>query len=848
MENASSSIADGPDDAFVSPATVAPTPASPVSLSAVLQPAINVALWANHVPVLSELTLVNDGEESLGDVEIEVESVPPAILPRTWRLAQVGPGQMRALDNLDLGLDGPWLSGLTEGVRGAVIFTARSGERVLAQTKRDIRFLAHNEWGGNSAIPDLLAAFVEPNDPAVATVLRKASDLLRQQGKPDSLEGYQATSRQRLWEQAAAVWSAVCSLDIRYVNPPPSFEQEGQRIRPPRQVLEERLGTCLDLAVFFAACLEHVGFRPLIVLTKGHAFAGVWLSKHDFGASVADDAPSLRTRLALNDLLLFETTLCCQAPAPGFKRACAAGAEHLTAGRDGEFEGVIDVHRARQRRILPLGAPSGGYARGPAQGLGAEGQAPSAGPPPIEEAPPLRDDAEEPEPEVAPATAADRLARWRKRLLDLSGRNRLLNLRLGGKQALSIDCHDPAKLEDMLAEMRGASRLAPMRFRPWPDLMSGSDPRNARLHRDRLNEEANRAFARDALAKRELLVALEEEKLQAALTEVYRTARAAQQEGGSNTLNLTIGALLWKPRGKDKPYRAPLILIPAVLDRPSVRSGFQLRAHDDETRLNATLLEMLKQEYGIRLPELEAAVPEDGSGLDVKAILDAFRRKVREIPGWEVTEDVALTNLSFTKYLMWKDLADRADALRESEVAKRLMDGPSKDDGKEPAAVPSVGGGHQDHAGAALDDEPGLAELACPMEADSSQLRAIAAAARGESFVLIGPPGTGKSQTITNIIANSLAQGRSVLFVAEKRAALEVVQRRLRQVGLGDFCLDLFSAKASKAAVLEQLNRAQQAREAFDHGEWTSAGQEAAALRSELNGYVRELHRRDRNG
>ncbi|MHB0709359.1 DUF3320 domain-containing protein [Roseomonas mucosa] len=642
------------------------------------------------------------------------------------------------------------------------------------------------------------------------------------------------------------MWSAVCSLDIRYVNPPPSFEVEGQRVRPPRQIMEERLGTCLDLTVLFAACLEHAGFRPLIVLTRGHAFAGVWLSKHDFGASVADDAPSLRTRLALNDVLLFETTLCAQAPAPGFKRACAAGAEKVAAGRDEEFEGVIDVHRARQRRIRPLGAPSGGYSRG---GTGTVGEdAPiEVGPPPIEDAPPLRDD-DEPEPEPPPATAADRLARWRKRLLDLSGRNRLLNLRLGGRQALAIDCHDPARLEDMLADMRGSAKPPPIRFRPWPDLMAGGDPRSARLHRDRLNEEANHAYARDALAKRELLVALEGEKLQANLTEVFRTARASQQEGGSNTLYLTIGALLWKPKGKEKPYRAPLILVPVVLERPSVKSGFQLRAHDDETRINATLLEMLKQEYGVRMPELEVA-PEDGSGLDVPAILGAFRRKVREIPGWEVTDEVALTNLSFTKYLMWKDLADRADALRESEVARRLMDGPSDGSpGPDDAVTGSSPTNATDNAGATLDDDPGLLGLACPMEADSSQLRAVATAARGESYVLIGPPGTGKSQTITNIIANALAQGRSVLFVAEKRAALEVVQRRLRQVGLDDFCLDLFSSKASKMAVLEQLNRAQQAREAFDHAAWASAGHEVADLRLELNGYVRELHRKGRNG
>jgi hypothetical protein len=141
-----------------------------------------------------------------------------------------------------------------------------------------------------------------------------------------------------------------------------------------------------------------------------------------------------------------------------------------------------------------------------------------------------------------------------------------------------------------------------------------------------------------------------------------------------------------------------------------------------------------------------------------------------------------------------------------------------------------------------------VADLVCPLEADSSQLQAVAAARAGKSFVLIGPPGTGKSQTIANIIADTLSQGRTVLFVAQKRAALEVVQRRLRHIGLGDFCLDLFSAKTSKALVLEQMNRAQQSHEDFDRAEWDTASADTAGLRFELNHYVRELHKRGRNG
>ena len=835
---------DGPLHPFPAQEGGAETPSGPTdqvvppraALRATLQPVLNAALWQNSVPILSELSVTNLDLDPFGEVTIELTSEPAVLRPRTWRMQQLRPGQIRTITDLDVALDGPFLSQLTEATRGLITLTARSGEDVLAELTQDVRILAPNEWGGCSSIPDILAAFVQPNDPAVSRIVREASNLLRAGNKPDGMEGYQG-NKARVWEQAQAIWGAVCRLDVRYVNPPPSFVVGGQRIRSPRQVVEERLATCLDTAVLFASCLEFVGLHAIIVLQSEHAFAGLWLSKGDFGGSTVDDVPGLRTRLKLDDLVLIETTLATQNRKPSFRRALEAGADHITPHKDGLFEALIDINRARQRRILPLAASTGGYAFQP---VATEDD---ASPPVMEDPPSLREEITVGD-DLAPATAQDRLARWRKRLLDLSGRNRLLNLQDTGKRALFIDCPDPAGLEDMLAGMRGQTKAAALRFRPWPDLMDGRDPRSGALHRNRLYEDANRAFARDAFAKRELLVGREDTALQAALTEIYRKSRADQQEGGSNTLFLTIGSLLWRQQEKEKPFRAPLILVPVILERPSVRSGYVMRAHDDETRLNATLLELLREQFAIRFPALEAEKPpEDESGFDVLRILDIFRAKVREIPGWEVRDDVALTTLSFTKYLMWKDLADRADALRENETARRLMDGPQQDaPDREQDEVRTT-----DHGGQ-LDDTLAAADLICPLEADSSQLQAIARAASGKSFVLIGPPGTGKSQTIANIIANTLAQGRTVLFVAEKRAALEVVQRRLRQVGLDDFALDLFSSKANKAAVLKQLERAQSARDTMDPAAFQRAKDDLATLRKELNGYVQELHRRGRNG
>ncbi len=399
-------------------------------LTARFQPSLNAALWQNHVPVLSELAVANVGEDTLGDIEIELSSQPPVLRTRTWRVTGLAPGQIRTFDDLDILIDGPFLTGLSEAIRGTVSLVARSGGEIVGKFTQDIRILAFNEWAGTTGIPDILAAFVQPNDPTVARIIHAASDLLRSSGKQDSFEGYQGSSKTRVWEQAQAIWNAICGMDLRYINPPPSFVDGGQRIRTAGQIGTERLATCLDLAVLFCSCLEATGLRPLIVLQREHAFAGVWLSKGDFGTSTVDDAPGLRTRLKLDDLKLFETTATTHPRKPSFQQATLAGAAHVEPEKDAEFEGLIDIHRARQRRILPLASAATGYAFQAGAADDAELVLPA-----IEDAPLLRDDmpmAEEP----VPTTADDRLARWRKRLLDLSSRNRLLNLPASGRQVL----------------------------------------------------------------------------------------------------------------------------------------------------------------------------------------------------------------------------------------------------------------------------------------------------------------------------------------------------------------------------------------------------------------------------
>ncbi|MGB3128084.1 MAG: DUF3320 domain-containing protein, partial [Pseudomonas sp.] len=221
-------------------------------------------------------------------------------------------------------------------------------------------------------------------------------------------------------------------------------------------------------------------------------------------------------------------------------------------------------------------------------------------------------------------------------------------------------------------------------------------------------------------------------------------------------------------------------------------------------------------------------------------IWNIVRRAVRDVPGFEVTTELVLGTFSFAKYLMWQDLAARSDQLLKSSMVKHLLERSLGGDG-----YATTGEFPEPQE---LDRKINPANLFTPLPADSSQLAAVVASSSGCDFVLDGPPGTGKSQTIANMIAHNLALGRRVLFVAEKMAALDVVYRRLEEKGLGEFCLELHSSKTSKVEVLKQLERAWDVRDALSADEWAAETAKLQKLRNRLNQIVELLHRRSPNG
>ena len=792
-----------------------------------ISPSFTYASYQNAIPVIRSISINNETDRQFEKVRLELTSSPSFLRPKSWVLDRLVPGDRLPLSDRKVDLDAGYLAGLNEAERGEITLRLTSAGEVLDEQRIPVRLLARDEWGGVDDMAQLLPAFVMPNDPGVPPILRAAAERLVAHGHPGGLDGYQSQNPQRAFMLTAAIYSAVAGMALHYAEPPASFESRGQKVRRPGTIAEERLATCLDTSLLFAAALEAAGLHPVILMFDGHAATGVWLGKRTFPNAIETDPMEVRKALASRELIVFETTGVTHRPAMTLEAAQRVIAPRLGEEDARAFVAAIDIRRSRSGGITPLASHE------PARRNVQEEDAVQAVELPLPAMPTFRELPSE-ETEQKPTTAAGRIDRWQKKLLDLTLRNRLLNFP-DSKKTIPFLCTDVGHLEDRLAAGVAVRIISLTEQNPLGE-------RDPALYRDVHGKDIQRNFAAEALARDELPSLLDGRQLEARLIDLHRQVRNDFAEGGANTLFLAVGFLRWKKKPEDeRSYRAPLLLVPVKLERRSASSRFAIRFHEDEPRFNATLLQFLERDFELKLPQFGGELPLDESGIDVPRVLAMMRQAVRDVPGMEVLDETALSTFSFAKFLMWKDLVERTDALRENRVVRHLIDTPEQ-------AFRSSEGEAPFPDERELDRSRSPSDIVCLLPADSSQISASLAAAEGRDFVIVGPPGTGKSQTIANMIANCLAAGKTVLFVAEKTAALDVVYRRLREHGLGPYCIELHSSKTDRRHFLGQLKNAWEHGREADLGEWVAINERLRMRRDELNAYVEALHKRHANG
>ena len=291
------------------------------------------------------------------------------------------------------------------------------------------------------------------------TVLNRAAELLREHTGRSAFDGYQDKNRKRAWEQVAAIYKAVGELGIRYIVAPASFENTGQKVRSPADILSQRFGNCLDLSLLFSACCEQVGLHPLVLMHESHAYAGCWLEERTLAEPSSDDLQHIR-KLATDELITaFECTVVASETPGTLKDAELMARPHFEPRPSvlrWMFAGPAWPEFIRCR--FPVSR-----ANWPAPWRDSQ---PVPGPASANVSLlPLGNSAE------SAAKPATRIDQWKSRLLDLSLRNRLLNFR-ETKSTIRILSTSPDRIEDELAAERELS------LRPKPKVMGEDDPRN----------------------------------------------------------------------------------------------------------------------------------------------------------------------------------------------------------------------------------------------------------------------------------------------------------------------------------------------------------------------------------
>ncbi|MEU2629775.1 DUF4011 domain-containing protein [Kitasatospora sp. NPDC007106] len=421
------------------------------------------------------------------------------------------------------------------------------------------------------------------------------------------------------------------------------------------------------------------------------------------------------------------------------------------------------------------------------------------------------------------------LESWQKSLIDLGFRNRLVHYRRSSKQA-GADITAPGLGQVLEALPKGClfaavpeSTSAAVQLQKGPaahpgdavGTLTGSRPIDTPASR------TGGGTARTTLSTTKATQAEQDRHLKRLAT----VAQEKYNDYGLWVLHLGVGFLQWRPAADADPVTSPLLLVPVRLRRWKGDSYLLELNGDEELSFNPALAVKM-EEMGIEWP-----APDQIEPADAPALLEQVRRAVSARSGWQVSERIVLDAFNSSKEVMYRDLRDNMQRILGSPLVRTLglgadTAGTADSLGFDPIPLDRI------------DQEQPPEKAPLVLDADSSQRQCVAAALDGRSFVMDGPPGTGKSQTITNMIAGLLERGRSVLFVSEKAAALDVVRNRLEQVGLDDYVLALHSNTANRKQVAQELGRALNApRRSFPAARRDEL-LTAEELRRELSGYA----------
>lgn len=641
-------------------------------------------------------------------------------------------GKDFSLDKPELKLDDSFYrQELIEAREGEIkieVLDTENPEKILGFCNVSIHIQPYLHWDA-CRHAGTMAAFMQPNDSFVARVLKGAGEYASKMGI--LMYGYQGKSQESVLKQAKCIYQALQDEVIHYISSPASFEDAGQKIRIPRQVLHEesKQGTCLDLAILYATCLEAASLNAGIVVISGHAFAGVW--KED-GKTLPkyilykEEVTQEVEVLIQNYFEPVECTTFTDARDISYEAAVEVGKKNI-----GSLRYMIDIYQSRACGIVPVYT----YTDQPICEIQEETQ----------------------EMEVDMAIAKEQLTkreRLQQQAMDLSVRNKLLS---GQKDSFELQFAFDVE-----------------------NFMCGD------IDEVSLFKETKQVL---------LDGGMKEGTFEECLYKLRASDREARRAKGKGNLYLALNELKWKT-ADGKLHRAVMYLVPTEIYL-NKRGEYLFRlVQPIESFFNPVLKEKLIQDYKIDVSDML-----DKPGTEYRAQMRQLGYLLEKKSGWSIEENKArLASFTIPNEAIWKGLS--SERVLQHPIVNGLIKGVMDWE----------------------DEEVEIQEdLVSVYQADSSQSDIIQLAFQKKAQVVVGSAGNGKTQTIANIIADGIKQGKKTLLVSEKYSVLKVIQQMLEDLEIGMFTLSIMEGTHKVPEILKSIGETLRYLDTLEVYDWESS-------------------------
>ena len=764
-----------------------------IILEAVVSPAVS-AMTQDNIPVIRNLTVGNDSDETIEDIKIVIRPEPSFSTVKMINVRTVGAHEKIRIKNADLVPINSFLSELKERIAGSITISVEKDDKKFVEKNYGISVLTASEWYGTS-FPEMTSSFVTPDDPHILRITANAAKLLETWTGNAAMDRYASSDRGRVRKEVGAIYGAMQQFDIRGTAMQPDW-RKGCKISSAERMIDRNIGTQFDLTLLMLSCAESVGMNTVIIFTKKNVAAGIWLDDTTFPDTIQNDIAAVTKHVRDGSLMLVD----CEGVTSNKRMDIEASETSAKRSlfNESEFVFAMDIKCSR-------------------------GNAKPAPAKPKTVAVPKKDVPVIKKGDDAPAKAAPEAARavneltkreqWEKKLLDLSFSNELLNMRMNDT-LLPIMTNNLAALKEALS---GNSLKVMGRPAEWDSYILNEAPFEVSKYVGR-----HEVLIEQEFRNRTLRSPYNDKEVDRRLLNMHRISKK-DAENCENSLYIILGILKWHDDDGRVIY-APLVMVPA--ETVTSENDIRIRVRGDDPVINRTLLEKLRRTRAVDI-EIES-LPTDKTGVDTERLFASIKNSIRTMDGGDIIEGAFIGIFRPERFDIWNDLRGRSNALFTNKLTKSLMEGKL-------SWTPEPIGDAQK-------------QMMLVYEADSSQRRIIKAAGDGRTFVMRSPPGTGSLRTVCNIVSDSIYNKRTVLIVSEKDIILKSLKEHLDDAGIGKFCFRLHSGIADKKKMLDQFRSIIDNASSSYVPEYATKKDDIERMYNEIGSPVRSLYRRTNVG